>query len=147
LNRLYESIKLDQDLKKEKDAPLKALISDDPYSVTPEHMAYRRMIIHQQKMQVYKERFEEDNDVNHRELWKYITNKVANGGENVLKASANPKHTRHMVESEEIAQIQMELEDLIEDPATPSDEREQAEVFLKTLKLQPLQAKMRDQVL
>ena len=56
-------------------------------------------------MQVYKERFEDDSDVNHKELWKYISNKIANGGENVIKASVNPKHTRHIVESEELAHV------------------------------------------
>lgn len=96
------------------------------------------MMIHQQKMQVYKERFEDETDISQKELWKYIANKIANGGENFIKASANPRHTRHMVENEELAQVQAQLEELIEDPATSSDEREQAEVFLKTLKLKPL---------
>lgn len=48
-------------------------------------------MIHDQTQELYRERFEQDQQVNFRDLWEYINKKLSNDGENTLKIqSENP---------------------------------------------------------
>lgn len=60
-------------------------------------------MVHQEKMQLYRDRFEEPFD--QKDLWRYICHKISNGGENLLpKASKKPQ-----VEAEEAANMTSQL--------------------------------------
>jgi chemotaxis regulatin CheY-phosphate phosphatase CheZ len=94
-------------------------------------------------MQVYKDRFEDTDNVNQRELWKYLAQKIAQGGENIFKAKEYARPARENIESEELENLQNELQKIMDDPSAPPDEQKQAEMFLNTIKLKPLQEKIR----
>ena len=47
------------------------------------------MMIHSEKMRLYKQRFEDNaSSINYQDLWAYISNKIAHEGENVYKVLA-----------------------------------------------------------
>lgn len=58
-----------------------------------------------------------------------------------------PAKTQEAIENEEIENLSKKLEALINDPATPHEERLKAETNLKLIQLKPLQTKVREQVL
>lgn len=84
-------------------------------------------MIHEQTQDLYKQRFEQDQQVNFRDLWEYINKKLSNDGENTLKIqSENPflqQYLHHITEIDEITQLTQELENIIVEPTTPEDER------------------------
>ena len=57
------------------------LINGDSSQVTPEHLAYRRLVVHQENMKLYNTRFEEDSTVNYQDLWAYISEKISKQGD------------------------------------------------------------------
>jgi hypothetical protein len=108
-----------------------------PEEITPEHLAYRRAKIQEERMSLYKQRFEEH--VSTQDLWAYISNKIAHEGENVFKVpTAGSRQTTQFVESQEIAHLRKDLERILTDEQAPSDEKAQAETMLHMLKVRPL---------
>ena len=116
---------------------------DDGITITPEHAAFRRQKIHQNRMELYKRRFEDDMTLNHQELWAFIQHKLANDGENMYTSSSK----RPSIEAEELQRVTQTLELLLDNPETPEDERVSADIALKMLRLKPLQQDLREQVL
>ena len=86
--------------------------------------------------------------MNFRDLWEYINKKLQNDGENTLKIqSDNPylqSYLNHLNELDELTYLTEELESFLSDPKIPLEERQQAELQLKLLKLKPLQSKLRE---
>ena len=124
------------------------LVEHDGDLITPAHMAYRNMKIQEERMELYRQRFEDDMSINYKDLWQYIENKLAHEGENVFTVDIpNTKHAREMNEAAEIEEIAKMLEGILSDPDISDKERHKAEITLKLLKLRPFQKQMRDNVL
>ena len=91
-------------------------------------------------MELYRQRFEDDMSINFKDLWSYIQNKLAYEGENVINVDIpNTKHARQMNETAETDEVIKLLDMILSDPKVPEDERHNAEITLKMLKLRPLQ--------
>ena len=74
-------------------------------------------MVHQEKMQLYRDRFEEGFD--QKDLWRYICHKISNGGENLLpKAYKKPQ-----VEADEAANMTSQLRAIVED-GSPEEKAE-----------------------
>eukprot|EP00347_Sterkiella_histriomuscorum_P012579 403368026 len=121
---------------------------------TADQITHRRMMVHQQTQELYRERFEDDMQVNYKDLWDYINKKLKNEGENTFKiASGDPsseylqQFLSHLNESDEINQLAEELQKVISEKDTPADMKKKAEMQLKLLKLKPLQNQVRDEIL
>ena len=90
-------------------------------------------------MSLYKRRFEDDMSVNYHDMWQYIANKISSnqgggGSENIFTANAgNSKQTQVMNEAAEIKTMSKELQEVIDDPDAPEDEKAQAINTLKML--------------
>jgi uncharacterized protein (UPF0147 family) len=111
-------------------------------------MAYRNLKIQEERMELYRQRFEDDMSISYKDLWSYIQNKLAHDGENVINVDiASTKHARQMNETAETEEVIKLLDMILSDPKVPEHERHNAEITLKMLKLKPLQKQMRDQVL
>lgn len=80
-------------------------------TMTAEYMAYRNKKIQQEKMELYRKRFEDDMSVNYHDMWNYIANKIANNGENIFNANpqGGAKHAQAMNEAVEIKTLTEEL--------------------------------------
>jgi len=95
-------------------------------------------------MALYKRRFEDDMSVNYHDMWTYIANKISSNGDNIFGINpANGKHPQVMNEAEELKALSRELQEMLDDPDTPEEERAQAESTLKMLKLKPMQNEFR----
>jgi hypothetical protein len=79
--------------------------------------------------------------VNYHDMWQYIANKLSsnqNGGggsgENIFSANADNSKQVHMKnEAAEIKTMSKELQEIIDDPDAPEDEKAQAINTLKML--------------
>ena len=66
-------------------------------------------MVHQEKMQLYKDRFEEPLD--QKDLWRYICHKISNGGENLLPKA----YKKAQVETDEAANLSTQLRAIVEE--------------------------------
>ena len=81
----------------------RSLVYDQGDIITPEHMALRNQKIQDERMELYKKRFEDDMSVNYHDMWNYIASKIANQGQNIFTAnSSTAKHAHNMNELVEI---------------------------------------------
>lgn len=81
-------------------------------------------------------------------MWSYIAKKIGNNGENEIDVSPlTVKDAKRMNEETEIETLIKELQQVIEDADTLEDDRKQAEMTIKMLKLKPMQNQMRSEVL
>lgn len=88
----------------------RSLVYDQGDIITPEHMAFRNQKIQDERMELYKKRFEDDMSVNYHDMWNYIASKIANHGENIFTANSNnAKHAQLLNEAAEIQTLTQEL--------------------------------------
>ena len=118
-----------------------------------EEFLQRRTQVHEKTQALYRERFEENQQVNFRDLWDFISKKIKNGGENSFKAcglsgaDSVSQYLHLITEEDEAEQLSRQLERALDDPRAPPEERRKAEVQLRLLQARPLQLKAREEVL
>lgn len=84
---------------------------------------------------LYKQQFEDNRGLSQKDLWNYISKKIANEGENIFKvpssynnplASKYARKTMNIIEADEIENLSKDLHDIIDDPNTTSDDKDTA---------------------